>query len=289
MARPEGWPIAKTQRPRAPGTGACSVPGRWPSRRAVEHEVGAAAGAQLEVGGQLARPHAGGVDAYAGANLEGLAGQGVVACAPSWPSASTRAAGEDAGAVGGSGPGDADDESRVVLELAVPRHERAAQAVAADRRGEPRGLGHRDAARAGQDADAGASGAAQDVAGDKAEPGQALGARIDGGQKGHDDRDRPDEVRRGAGEEDLALAGALVGDADRALGEVAQAAVDELGAPAAGAPGEVLALEQRNRQAARRGVESDARAGHPAADDKDVDDTSVAELGEFTVPARGVE
>ena len=50
-------------------------------------------------------------------------------------------------------------------------------------------------------------------------------------------------------------------DADRALGEVAQAAVDELGAPAARAPGEVAALDERDAQPARGGVERGAGAG----------------------------
>jgi len=50
------------------------------------------------------------------------------------------------------------------------------------------------------------------------------------------------------------------------MGEVAQAAVDELGAPAARTECQVTALEQRYREPAAGGVEGPSRAGDASAD-----------------------
>ena len=63
----------------------------------------------------------------------------------------------------------------------------------------------------------------------------------------------------------LALGERLVDEAELALVEVAQTAVHELGAAAAGARREVVALDERGPQATRGGVERDAGAGDPAA------------------------
>ena len=69
----------------------------------------------------------------------------------------------------------------------------------------------------------------------------------------------------------LALVQRLVDQAHVALLEVAQAAVDELGALRRGAAGEVVALDERRAQAPGGGVEGDAGAGDPAADDEHVE------------------
>ena len=66
--------------------------------------------------------------------------------------------------------------------------------------------------------------------------------------------------------QDAALDGALVGDADLAVGEVAQPAVDQLGGPAGGAEGEVVGVDGEHGQAAGDGVEGDAGAGDAEAD-----------------------
>jgi hypothetical protein len=53
--------------------------------------------------------------------------------------------------------------------------------------------------------------------------------------------------------------------------EVAQPAVDELAAAAAGATGPVTLLDQPGAQSAGDGVQRAARADHPAADDQQVE------------------
>ena len=63
----------------------------------------------------------------------------------------------------------------------------------------------------------------------------------------------------------------LVHEAHVALLEVAEAAVDELGALRRGAGGEVVALDEGGPQPAGGGVEGGADAGDAAADDQDVE------------------
>jgi hypothetical protein len=46
--------------------------------------------------------------------------------------------------------------------------------------------------------------------------------------------------------------------------------VHELARPATCSGGKITALDQRDRQAATRGVERDSRTRHAAADDKDI-------------------
>ena len=84
------------------------------------------------------------------------------------------------------------------------------------------------------------------------------------------ERQQLDEVRRVAAQP-LALVERLVDEADVALLQVAQAAVDELGALRRRAAGEVVALDERRAQAPRGGVEGDAGAGDAAADDEHVE------------------
>ncbi len=71
--------------------------------------------------------------------------------------------------------------------------------------------------------------------------------------------------------------------------EVAQPAVHQLRAPAARPVREVAPLEQRDREAAARRVERDARAGDPAADHDDVDDLAAGERLDVGRPASAVE
>ena len=72
----------------------------------------------------------------------------------------------------------------------------------------------------------------------------------------------------------LALVERLVDEADVALLEVAQAAVDELGALRRRPAGEVVGLDEGGAQAAGGGVE-----GHPGAGDAAADDEHVERLG----------
>jgi hypothetical protein len=167
--------------------------------------------------------------------------------------------------------GEPDDEAGVVFELGVVGDQAAAQPFAADAGGGAQQLRGVHAAHARQLAAGGAGGAAQAVAEGESDARLALGARGDLRRERDRLADRADKVGRGLRQQDVTLARALHRDAERALGEVAQAAVDELGAPTAGAPGEVAALDERDAQAAGRGVEGGAGAGDAAADDEDVE------------------
>src|SRR6185295_3961884 len=80
---------------------------------------------------------------------------------------------------------------------------------------------------------------------------------------------RADQVRRDAGL-DPALGHRLEHQADLALLEVAQAAVDQLARLRRRARGVVALLEQRDLEAAQRGVARYARAGDATADHDDV-------------------
>jgi hypothetical protein len=90
------------------------------------------------------------------------------------------------------------------------------------------------------------------------------------GEDRDEERQDVDEVRRGVAQ-DLALAQRLVHEADLALLQVAQAAVDQLGGLGGGARGEVVALDQGGLQAPGGGVEGHAAPGDAAADDEDVE------------------
>ena len=92
-----------------------------------------------------------------------------------------------------------------------------------------------------------------------------------GGQQRNQLRHGADEMRRVARHQDSAFDRTAPGDADVAGRQVAQAAVHELGAPPAGAEGQVVLLDQGDRQPARRGVQRDPGSGDAAADDDDVE------------------
>ena len=70
---------------------------------------------------------------------------------------------------------------------------------------------------------------------------------------------------------DLALEQRLAHEPEIEVLQVAQAAVDELAGARRGAARVVGALDERDRVAARCGVQRDARSGDPAADDEDVE------------------
>ena len=92
----------------------------------------------------------------------------------------------------------------------------------------------------------------------------AVGQRV---EEGH----RPDQVRRQPGEQQSALLQGLADQAEVEHLEVAQAAVDQLAAAAAGAAGEVALFEQTGVEPAGHGIESRARTNDPAADHEHVE------------------
>ena len=57
--------------------------------------------------------------------------------------------------------------------------------------------------------------------------------------------------------------------------EVAEAAVDQLGAPRRRVRGQIVTLDEKHREAAARGVARDARAVDAAADDQEVEGSLV--------------
>ena len=87
---------------------------------------------------------------------------------------------------------------------------------------------------------------------------------------GHDHRQRPHEVRGERGV-DLALEQRLADEPEVEVLQVAQPAVDELARARRGAGGVVGLLHQRDRVAARGGVERHAGAGDAAADHEHVE------------------
>ena len=86
-----------------------------------------------------------------------------------------------------------------------------------------------------------------------------------------EERHRPDQVRRQPGEQQAALLERLADQPEVEHLEVAQAAVDQLAAAAAGAAGQVALLQQAGVQAPGDGVERGADADDAAADDEDVE------------------
>ena len=179
--------------------------------------------------------------------------------------------GVHAGAVGDRRAGDREHQPGVVLELAVPGQDRATQALAAYDGSEGQRLGDADAARPRQGLALGARREAQQVARPGCRPARAPAwVRPIDGVSGQHHRQRADEVRSRGLHQDAALDGALVGHVDLAARQVAQAAVHELGAPPAGAVGDVVGVDRDHGEAAARGVEGDAGAGDAEADDEHV-------------------
>ena len=247
-------------------------------RVGAQHQVGAAAGAQPDavaaaalLAEDLVGPHAGGVDDGAGAHGVLDAGDLVAQDHLAAGGVQHAPAGADVGAVVGGGAPHRHDQAGVVLELAVPAEQAAAQPGGSQRGHHRQRLGRRHVARLGQRLGVGAGATSQQVAGAQAGPGEpALQTRHRGGD-GDDHRHRPGQVGRGDLHQDAALDGALVRDPDLPLGEVAQSAVHHLRAPARGAEGEVVGVHGQHRQAARHGVERHPGAGDAQAHDEDVD------------------
>ena len=92
----------------------------------------------------------------------------------------------------------------------------------------------------------------------------AVGQRVE-------ERHRPHQVRRQPVEQQPALLERLADQAEVEHLEVAQPAVDQLAAAAAGAAGQVALLQQAGAEPAGHRVERDARADDTAADDEDVE------------------
>jgi len=86
-------------------------------------------------------------------------------------------------------------------------------------------------------------------------------------------------------QESAALDGGLEDEAEVAVLEVAEAAVDEAGGAAGGAAGEVVALHEGHAQAAQGGIAGGASAGDAAADDQDI--KGVGREGAQTLGAGG--
>jgi len=101
--------------------------------------------------------------------------------------------------------------------------------------------------------------------------------------------ERTGQVRGDARHQEVPLGGALAGDADLSRGEVPQTAVDELGAPAARAHGQVAALDEHRVQPAGRRVECRSGPDDSAADDQDVDGGQIAEARQLALAASRVE
>ena len=89
-------------------------------------------------------------------------------------------------------------------------------------------------------------------------------------ERGHQERERLHEVGREPHHQ-LPLQQRLAHEAEVEVLQVAQAAVDHLRGAAGGSAREVVALDEGNREPARRRVERHARAGDAASDDHDVE------------------
>ena len=251
-----------------------------------QDEVDALRGEHLEAAvrrGEILRalgPHAGGVDRPGGA--DGVLGAGgevddpgaddmaaVVLEVTRDPGAARRR-----GAVRDGRADQVDDQARVV-DAGVVEADGAGQAAGVEGGGQGRG------ALAGQvvlerdgPAPVGAGEGQRVVHADADRRVGAFVLVLEGPQEGLG----LDEVRRGAGEQSASFGERLVHEGEVELVEVAQAAVDELGRPARGAAGPVAHLDDAGAQAARRGVQGDAGARHPAADDEDVEALRRAQL-----------
>ncbi len=261
-----------------------------PTEGAVRHdEVASAARAQGDAAAQFAGPYSGCV--HHGPRTEGDRGAGEhVDRGGSIPvDGSDRAVRDDPCAVPGRCPGDRDDQTRVVDELAVPGQQPAAQPGGPQGRHHGLGLDRAQPSRPRQHRPRGAGATPDQVGGVQAGVGDQSsgGGETDHQRKHH--RQRPHQVWRGGAQQDVAFPGALAGQRDVAGGQVAQSAVDELGAPPAGAEGQVVGFQERDGQPAARGIQCHTRPGHPAADDENVDDGTARQIGEIPIALPAIE
>ena len=116
--------------------------------------------------------------------------------------------------------------------------------------------------------------------------GHRLGDDAVAAEEGDEERQRADQVRRVV-EQALALGQVLVDEAELALLEVADAAVDHLRGLRGRPRGEVALLDQGGPQAAAGGVEGHPGAGDAAADDQHVE-LLVGEAAQRVGAAKGV-
>ena len=183
-----------------------------------------------------------------------------------------RDAGQDARAVLGRGARDGDDQPRVVDQLTVVGEQAAAQTRRAARSApvRPRARRRCAAIAAASTPVCRPACAARRRRRTRTAPAPRCAVFIDG-SSGTSCGIALHEVRSVAGHQDSAFDRAAAGDADVAGGEVAQAAVHQLGAPPAGAERQVVLLHQHDAQPAGRGVQGDAGAGDAAADHDDVE------------------
>ena len=197
-----------------------------------QHQVGAAAGPEPHLVDQVAGPDPGRVDHRSGGHGVRGAAQLVAQVDAGPGGAEHPRTGAHVCAVRGSRARDGGDQPGVVLELTVPRQRAAGEAGGPQRRRHGEELGRREPTRRRQGVRRRAGAAAQQVAGAHPRPGQQLLGSTGRRRERHDVRHRAGEVGSGDLHQDAALDGALVGDADLAVGEVAQAAVHQLGGPA---------------------------------------------------------
>ena len=163
------------------------------------------------------------------------------------------------------------DAHQRIVELTVPVRHAAEQPVAADAGQAGEGFIARQPVRGAQ---AGRSG--QLVVQAQADPQLDL---LDTAVAGHDELERRGHVRRVA-QQGGTLGQCLAHQLDVALRQIANAAVDQLGATARGAACKVAAVDQRHAQAALRGINGNAEAGRTAADDHGIPRLRIAQLRE---------
>ncbi len=280
--------------------------------------MGAAARPQPDPRSQVRRPHAGGVDhrprtqgdpgtgegvhrgrldptatvpARAGTVAVGSGAEGTrrAAAAAEAVEAGHPQPGQDPGAESGGGPGQRDDETGVVNELAVPVQHPAAQPGFPERGSHPERLHGGQPAWAGQDRAGRARAAAQQVA--EPHPGldqRGVRPRYSRGQRGEHGQ-RPHEMGRGVPHQDVAFDGALPRQRHVSGGQVTQPAVNELGTPSARAEGEVVRLGEDDGQAAGGGVQGHPGPGDPTANHQQVHRAAGRDGGQLPFPPPGVQ
>ena len=88
---------------------------------------------------------------------------------------------------------------------------------------------------------------------------------------------RPDDVR-GVAKQHLALDQRLADQAELVIFEIAQPAMDQLGAGRGGGAREIVLLDQQDAEAAARGIAGDPGTVDAAADDQQIDGAGAAPL-----------
>ena len=206
---------ANTQRPCSPGTGTLTAARGCPSRSArtsrCEPRLGRSSTAVVRA--SVHTPAATTVRRARTVNAAPV--QASTASTPSSRRAVTSAYVSTLRAVGGGGAGDRDDQPRVVLQLAVPGQQRAAQPARRQRGREPARLERAHAPRRRQHPAAGARRGPQPVAQPQADHRLRGGAAGDRAVERDQERQRPDEVRRDRAHQRRALDRGLPGQRRR--------------------------------------------------------------------------